>query len=337
MKALPRPEPAWRSPSLQIRIGISSCLLGEEVRYDGGHQRDSYITGTLGRYFSFVPVCPEMEIGLGAPRETLRLVGAPDGPRMVGTASGADHTERMNAFARARVQTLAGAGLSGYIFKRASPSCGMERVKVYGASGAPTPSGTGLFARVLLDELPLLPAEEEGRLGDPHLRDNFITRVFTHRRLQALAESRPGAAEIVEFHTAHKYLLLAHSPSHYARLGRLVARVADAPVADGLARYREGVMQALRVKATRPKHVNVLQHLAGFFKRQLGAAERRELATLIGDYGRGLVPLVVPITMINHHLGHHVGHRMGRFDVRYIKDQVYLHPHPRELMLRNHV
>ena len=320
--------PPWRSPSLQIKIGISSCLLGEEVRHDGGHKRDSYITGTLGRYFTFVPVCPEMELGLGAPRETLRLVGSPTAPRMVGTASGTDHTEAMNAYAGARARTLAGAGLSGYIFKRASPSCGMERVRIYGESGAAAPTGRGLFARAVLETLPLLPAEEEGPLGDPHLRDNFVTRVFAHRRLEALAESRPGPAQVVEFHAAHKYLLLAHSPAHYARLGRLVARVGEA-FEEGFARYREGFMQALAVKATRPKHVNVLQHLAGFFKRRLGAPERRELASLIEDYGRGLVPLVVPITMINHFV--------RRLDVGYIADQVYLHPHPRELMLRNHV
>lgn len=323
------PAPAWRSPDLPIRVGLSSCLLGEEVRYDGGHQKDAYITGVLGGHFTWVAVCPEMEVGMGVPREPIRLVGDAAAPRLLGVTSGTDHTERMNEFARRRVDALRGQGLSGYILKRASPSCGMERVKVYRESGQAARTGVGLFARVLTETLPLLPVEEEGRLNDAHLRDNFITRVFAYRRLAALRESAPQPAAVVEFHTAHKYLVLAHSPSAYARLGRLVAEVPRAPRETWLDRYGEGFMRALTARATTPKHVNVLQHIVGFFKKQLGAAEKRELLGVIGDYARGLVPLVVPITLINHHV--------ARFDVAYVRDQIYLHPHPKELMLRNHV
>jgi uncharacterized protein YbgA (DUF1722 family)/uncharacterized protein YbbK (DUF523 family) len=322
--------PTWRSPGLPIRVGVSSCLLGEEVRYDGGHQKDAYITGVLAPFFTWVPVCPELEVGMGVPREPIRLVGEASAPRLVGITSGTDHTERMNDFARRRVVALRRQELSGYILKRASPSCGMERVKLYAGEGPPTRSGVGLFARVLREALPLLPVEEEGRLNDPHLRDNFITRVFAYRRLTALRESAPRPAAVVDFHTAHKYLLLAHSPAAYGRLGRLVAEVPRPPRSRAwLDRYGEGFMRALEARATGPKHVNVLQHIMGFFKKHLDAAEKRELLGLIGDYGRGLVPLVVPITLINHHV--------ARFDVAYVRDQVYLHPHPKELMLRNHV
>ena len=321
--------PTWRSPDLPIRVGISSCLLGEEVRYNGGHQQDAYITGVLARYFTWVPVCPEMEVGMGVPREPIRLVGDAAAPRLMGVTSGTDHTECMHEFARRRVEELRRRELSGYILKRGSPSCGLERVKVYAGDGPPARTGTGLFARALTAALPLLPVEEEGRLNDARLRENFITRVFAHRRFAALRESGPRPAAVVEFHTAHKYLLLAHSPVAYARLGRLVAEIGRAPRDAALDDYGLGFMRALEARATVKKHVNVLQHITGFFKKQIGAAEKRELAGLIGDYAAGLVPLVVPITLINHHI--------ARFDVAYLRDQIYLRPHPKELMLRNHV
>jgi uncharacterized protein YbgA (DUF1722 family)/uncharacterized protein YbbK (DUF523 family) len=321
--------PAWRSPSTPITVGISSCLLGEEVRFDGGHKRDSYVTGVLARHFSWLPVCPEVEIGLGTPREALRLVGDPTAPRMVGTKSGTDHTAAMGAYARRRARELGVRGLSGYILKRASPSCGMERVKVYTERGTPGGSGAGLFARALMDALPLLPVEEEGRLSDPVLRDNFVTRVFAYHRLRSLRESDPRPHDVVDFHTAHKYLLLSHSPAHYARLGRLVAGLKGAPRAAWLDDYGAGFMHALAVRATPAKHVNALQHIAGFFKDRLSAAEKRELGGLIEDFRRGLLPLIVPITLINHYV--------ARFEVAYIADQIYLHPHPKELMLRNHI
>jgi uncharacterized protein YbgA (DUF1722 family)/uncharacterized protein YbbK (DUF523 family) len=320
---------AWRSPDLPIRVGISSCLLGEEVRYDGGHQKDNYITGVLARHFTWVAVCPEMEVGMGVPREPIRLVGDAAAPRLLGVTSGTDHTERMNDFARRRVEALRRQGLSGYVLKRASPSCGMERVKVYEENGTAARSGVGLFARVLTEALPVLPVEEEGRLNDARLRDNFITRVFAYRRLAALRESGPRPATIVGFHTAHKYLLLAHSPVAYGRLGRLVAEIKRQPLERWLDHYGDVFMRALHVRATPEKHVNVLQHIMGFFKDRLSAGEKRELLGVIGDYARELVPLVVPITLVNHYV--------SRFEVAYVRDQVYLRPHPKELMLRNHV
>jgi uncharacterized protein YbgA (DUF1722 family)/uncharacterized protein YbbK (DUF523 family) len=321
--------PAWRSPDLPIRIGISSCLLGEEVRYDGGHQKDAYITGVLARYVTWVPVCPEMEVGMGVPREPIRLVGDAAAPRLMGVTSGTDHTVRMSEFSGRRVDELRGRGLSGYILKRASPSCGLERVKVHAGDGPPARTGTGLFARALTAALPLLPVEEEGRFNETHRRDSFITRVFAYRRFAALRESEPRPAAVVEFHTAHKYLILAHSPTAYARLGRLVAAIGRPPRERWLDGYGLGFMRALGGRATVKKHVNVLRHIMGFFKKQLSAAEQRELSGVIGDYAAGLVPLVVPITLINHHV--------ARFDVADIRDQLYLRPHPKELMLHNHV
>ena len=320
---------AWRSPDLEIKIGISSCLLGEAVRYDGGHQKDSYVTGTLSRHFTWVSVCPEMELGLGAPRETIRLVGDVAAPRLVAPQSGTDLTEAMDTYARGRVGALGALGLSGYILKRASPTCGMERVKVYTESGMPSRNGRGLFARRLMDAYPLLPVEEEGRLSDARLRDNFITRVFAYRRLRALAESGARARDIVGFHTAHKFLLLAHSPVDYAQLGRLLGNLKSLPRTEWLTRYGESFMRALMVSATARKHVNVLQHIMGFFKERLSTEEKRELGGLIKDFAQGLVPLVVPITLINHYV--------AKFGVSYVADQIYLSPHPKELMLRNHV
>ena len=322
--------PAWRAPDLPIRVGISSCLLGEEVRYDGGHQKDPYITGVLARHFTWVPVCPEMEVGMGVPREPIRLVGDPEAPRLRGVTSGTDHTLRMNEFARRRVQELERRPLSGYVLKRASPSCGMERVRLHrDEGGPPARTGVGLFARALMDALPLLPVEEEGRLNDARRRDNFITRVFAYRRLTALRGMPPRPGDVVAFHTAHKYLLLAHSPAAYARLGRLVAAIKSEPLASWLDRYADAFMRALQVAATPRKHVNVLRHIMGFFKSRLVAAEKRELQGVIDDYARGVVPLIVPITLINHYV--------ARFDTAYVRDQIYLHPHPKELMLRNHV
>ena len=247
-----------------IRIGISSCLLGEEVRFDGGHKRDSFLVDTFGKWVEWVMVCPEVEVGMGTPRETLRLVRDKGELRMVTRKTGVDHTSAMNAWARRRVQALAREDLCGYVLKKDSPSCGMERVKVYDAHASPARTGVGLFAAVLLARFPLLPVEEEGRLSDPRLRENFVERVFAYRRVRSFfaghwPSTRPGHPEraerwtvggLVRFHTAHKLLLMAHSPAAYQRLGRLVA---GAKAADRRAlheRYEREFMEALKVLAT---------------------------------------------------------------------------------------
>jgi len=313
----------------KIRLGVSACLLGREVRYDGGHKRDHFLTDTLGPFVEWVPVCPEVEIGLGIPRDTIRLVGDTAAPRLVVEKTGEDLTARMQRYAHAKVLELESLDLDGYVLKRGSPSCGLYRVRVHDTEGVVRGSGRGAYARALTERLPLLPVEEEGRLGDPALRENFIERVFAMARWRAFVARRPGAGDLVAFHTAQKFAVLAHSPSHYATLGRLVAAAGRTRLAARLTEYGALLMQALSIRATRARHMNVLQHLAGFFKRQLGPAERAEIADVIRDYRLGLVPLVVPLTLIKHHV--------RRLDVAYLADQVYLSPHPKELMLRNHV
>jgi len=315
--------------SISIRIGISACLLGQEVRYDGGHKRDSYLVDTFGRYVEWVPVCPEVEMGLGTPRETLRLVRINNDVRMVMTKTGVDHTDGMRAFAARRVSELARENLSGYVLKKNSPSCGMERVKVFNAHGVPSKPGQGVFAEILLKHFPHLPVEEEGRLGDPHLRENFIERVFAYARLRSLFSGRWKMADLVAFHTAHKLLLMAHSPQAYQRLGRMVAEAKSIGRAELRERYEPEFMGALREMATTKQHVNVLEHIAGYFRKHLDADSRQELQAVNHDYHSGIVPLVVPLTLINHYV--------RKFEVPYLRAQVYLEPHPKELMLRNHV
>ena len=311
-----------------IRIGVSTCLLGEQVRFDGGHKRDPFLVETFGRYVEWVSVCPEVEAGLGVPRESMHLRRVDDQVRLVTTKTGIDHTDTMRRYAARRVAALAAHDLCGYVLKKNSPSCGMERVKIYGRSG-PVASGRGLFAAALLQAFPHLPVEEEGRLSDPRLRENFVERVFAYRRLRSLFSGRWTIGRLVVFHTAHKLQLMAHSPRAYAELGRLVAG------AKGMARpalrasYEEQFMSALEVMATPKRHVNVLQHILGYFTDQLDSAARQELIELIADYGRGMLPLVVPLTLVRHHV--------RQFAIAYLQAQTYLEPHPKELMLRNHV
>ncbi len=312
-----------------FRLGISRCLLGDEVRFDGGHKRDGFLTDIFGQYVEWVPVCPEVEAGLGTPREAMRLVGQPRNPRLVTIKSGVDHTKALETMSTDRVKELARLDLSGYVFKKDSPTCGVERVRVYNEDGMPSRNGVGIFARAFIERFPLVPVEEEGRLCDPGLRENFIERVFCYRRYQDLINSGPTKRALVAFHTIHKYLLMAHSQPHFQLLGRLVGRMGQYRPMELAHRYGELFMEALAVKATVRKHVNVLQHILGYFKARLGAQERAELLEVIGDYHRGLTPLIVPLTLIKHYV--------QLFEVAYIRDQVYLNPHPKELMLRNHV
>lgn len=312
-----------------IRIGISACLLGQEVRFDGGHKQDRFITDTLSQFVRFVPVCPEVDIGLGTPRESLRLVRRGAAVRFVAPKSGSDHTARMQAYAARKARELEAAGLCGFVFKKDSPSCGMERVRVYGESGGATRDGRGLFAAALLERLPLLPAEEEGRLHDPRLRDNFFVRVFAYRRLRSLFERRWSLGDLVRFHSAEKLLLLSHDPASYRDLGKLVARGKSMPRADLARDYGRIFLQGLSKLATTRKHCNVLQHIQGYFRRSAAPDDRRELAGLVEDFRRGLVPLVVPVTLVRHLVRVH--------GAAYLRGQTYLEPHPRELMLRNHV
>jgi uncharacterized protein YbgA (DUF1722 family)/uncharacterized protein YbbK (DUF523 family) len=313
-----------------LRIGISSCLLGDEVRFDGGHKRDPFLAGTLAPYVEWVRVCPEVEVGMGVPRETLRLMKVNGDTRMITTRSGIDYTDRMRAYAARRTAQLESMDLRGYVLKKDSPSCGMERVKVYDRAGtAPARTGVGTYAAVLKRRLPALPIEEEGRLQDPVLRENFIERVFAYDRLRELFDGRWTLRGLIAFHTAHKMALLAHSAAGYDDLGRLIASARGLPRAKLRRRYEEQFMRALARPATTARHTNVLTHMAGHLKKRLDDVSRQELAGCIDEYRRALVPLIVPITLLRHHVrAHQVGSLAG---------QTYLSPHPRELMLRNHV
>ena len=315
-----------------VRIGISSCLLGEEVRFDGGHKRDPFLVHTLGPMVEWVPVCPEVEIGLGTPRESIRLIrdrNEIDEVRLVTGKTGVDLSKRMRRYARQRVRELAKDDLSGYILKKDSPSCGMERVKIWPDKGMPERNGRGLFAAELLRQFPNMPVEEEGRLHDPPLRENFIDRVFMYRRLRALFCGRWTVGRLVEFHTEHKLVLMAHSTTGYRELGRLVAEAKRIPRVELARRYEDELMTAMSRPATPARHTNALQHAVGHFKKTLDSSSRHELESVIEDYRRGLVPLIVPLTLIRHHARH--------LNVAYLLGQRYLNPELKELMLRNHV
>jgi len=315
--------------SAPIRVGVSSCLLGDAVRWDGGHKHDRFVTGQLGRFVEFVRVCPEVESGLSIPRPTLRLTGSVDSPQLVFGGSGDDYTDAMLEYAERRVAALAKLDLCGYVLKSDSPSCGMERVKVYGKGGMSVRKGRGLFARVLMERLPLLPVEEDGRLNDAKLRETFVERVFAYRRWRDFEAAPFSIGRLVAFHSAHKYLLLAHSPEHYASMGRLVARAKQIGRAELREQYGREFALAMAKSASRGRHFNVLQHMAGYFKDRLDDASRKELHDALSEYRTGLIPLVVPLTLIAHHV--------RVLEVEYLAGQVYLSPHPKELMLRNHV
>jgi uncharacterized protein YbgA (DUF1722 family)/uncharacterized protein YbbK (DUF523 family) len=317
------------------RIGISRCLLGDEVRYDGGHKCDPFLVSTFGRFVEWVPVCPEIEVGMGTPREPIQLVVSQDGVpsggqpvRLVGVKSRTDWTTRMTTFAASRLRELKDADLAGYVLKKDSPSCGLERVRVHD-DGHVTRTGRGLFAEALIQKLPNLPVEEEGRLNDPALRENFVERVFAYQRLRALFAGRWTMYELVVFHSMHKLQLLSHSRQGYAELGRLVAGAVKQPRRDLSTTYQRVFMTTLLRLATPGRNSDVMMHAIGHLKRLIQTADRDELLAAIADYRRGIVPLIVPITLLRHHVRRH--------DVGYLKDQTYLEPHPRELALRNHV
>jgi uncharacterized protein YbgA (DUF1722 family)/uncharacterized protein YbbK (DUF523 family) len=312
-----------------IKIGVSRCLLGEKVRFDGGHKHDRYITGTLGQYFDFVPVCPETECGLGIPREAMRLVGDIDQPRLVTNKTGIDHTEQMLSWASGRMDALEKDGLCGFIFKKDSPSSGLHRVKVYNQTGQPVKSGRGLFAAAFTARFPRTPVEEEGRLHDPGLRENFIERVFALKRWRETLEKKIAMGNLVRFHTREKLLLMAHSPKHYREMGQLVARGKRLEPSELYDSYESMLLEALNLKATSAKNTNVLMHIMGYFKKQLSGDEKQELLELIGNYRKGILPLIVPVTLMNHFV--------RKYRQPYLSDQTYLKPHPIDLQLRNHV
>ena len=311
-----------------IRLGISSCLLGEQVRWDGGHKLDPWLADQLGRFVQYYPVCPEVGCGFSVPREPLCLVGDPHVPRLVTVRTRQDHTGRMLGWARRRVRELGGEELCGFIFKGKSPSCGTERVKVYNARGVVAPKGVGIFARVFRERFPLLPVEDDGRLQEPQLRANFIERCFVMKQWRdGLRQRRRSHGKLLQFHTEQALLILSHSPRHHRIMGSLVARARTKSTATLYAEYEQLLLEAQRLMATPAKHSNVLRHAMGYFKKRLSREEREELHELIACYRQGQVPLIVPLDRINHYV--------RLFDLAYLRQQRYLLPQTLQLKLRD--
>ena len=313
----------------KIRLGISACLLGENVRYDGGHKLDRFLTDTLGQYVEYVPVCPEVECGLPIPRESMHLEGDPESPSLVTSRTKQDVTDRMVRWAEKRVVEIEEEDLCGFIFKSDSPSSGMERVRVYNEKGMPVKKGIGMFAKIFMEHFPLLPVEDEGRLHDPELRENFIERIFISKRWREALTQKESRGIVVNFHTKHKLLILSHSPKHYQTMGKLVAKAKELSIKELYQQYQTILMETLQLKTTPKKNANVLQHMMGYFKEQLSADEKRELLEVIDNYRQEYIPFIVPITLIQHYV--------RKYDQPYLKEQVYLNQHPLELQLRNHV
>ena len=313
----------------KFRVGISSCLLGNPVRWNAGHKLDKYLTHTLGEFVEYVPVCPEVEVGLGVPRESMRLVGDPEKPRLVTFKSKTDHTDKMVRWARKRVKELEKENLCGFIFKSDSPSSGMVRVKVYNDKGMPHKKGVGIFAREFMNRFPWIPVEDDGRLNNPQIRENFIQQIFCMKRWRDLSTGKRTMGGLVDFHTRNKLLLLSHSQKHYRAMGKLVAEGRKVPIEDLYHQYQGLLLDTLKLKTTIKKNINVLQHLMGYFKKQLSADEKQELLETFAHYRQERVPLIVPITLINHYV--------RKYQQPYLKHQTYLHPHPLELKLRIHI
>ncbi len=313
----------------KIKLGISSCLLGEKVRYDGGHKLDHFLKDTLGKYVNWVKVCPEVEMGLPVPREAMRLVDDPDNPKLMTIKTKIDYTENMLSWAKKRLTELENESLCGFVFKSRSPSSGMKGVKVYLSSGIPVNKGVGIFAKSFIRKFPFIPVEDDGRLHDPILRENFIERIFVYKRWQNLVKNDASTEGLVTFHTDHKFLILSHSHKHYTQLGKLIANAGNIDRIEIQKQYFTTLMESLQLIATVKKNTNVLQRIYGYLKKYLTTDERQELNEIISNYHKQLFPLIVPITMINHYVKKH--------DEPYLKRQVYLNPHPLELMLRNHV
>jgi uncharacterized protein YbgA (DUF1722 family)/uncharacterized protein YbbK (DUF523 family) len=317
-----------------VKLGISACLLGEKIRYDGGHKLDHYLTDMLGRFVEWVPVCPEVGIGLSVPREAMRLVEEDNDIRLKTINTGSDYTDRMVKWSNQKLKELEAHALAGFIFKSRSPSSGLAGVKVYRPAGGilrdgtPRSDGIGIFARQFIDHFPLIPVIDESRLYDNDLRENFIERIFVYDRWQTWFQTGPRARLLVDFHTRHKLLVMSHSIRHLGDLGRIVAQASGRKVTSLLPEYLKTLMAGMAELATIKKHTNVLDHIAGYFKKSLSRDERLELTRVISDYHRGLTPLIVPITLVKHYV--------RRLQEPYLKDQYYLTPHPLELKLRNH-
>ena len=314
----------------KLKIGVSSCLLGEEVRWNGDHKKDRYIRDVLGNYFEYVSICPEVDVGMGTPRETVALYGTLENQKIIGKKSQTDWTMKMKQYTNDRIFKLSKENLCGYIFKSKSPTCGIGKVPIYSEFGSnKIKHGHGMFARSFLKAFPMIPIEDEGRLHDPKIRENFIVRVFCSHRLQLLMKKSFSIGSLLKFHTRHKFLILSHNRKKYDEMGQLVASAKNIKQEELKARYSKLFAEALTYISTPKKNTDVLLHMIGFLKQMLTKEEKMDILSVIEDYRKEILPLVVPVTLIYH--------QVKKYKIKYLLDQVYLNPHPKELMLRNHV
>ena len=309
-----------------IKVGISSCVLGENVRFDSGHKISKFVTKELAPFFEFVPVCPDGGMGMPVPRPTIRLMSDQERIALVETKDASiDHTDKMMDYSKSKVAELSSTELCGYIVCAKSPTCGMERVKVYKKGGAEN-IGVGLYTQELMKQMPWLPVEEDGRLNDPVLKENFITRIYTLRDFYDSMDGEPTAGKIVAFHSRYKLTLMAHHPQSYKELGRLVATIKEYDIDTFYQKYRVGLMNAVSHRASRKNNTNVLMHLQGYFKRDLAKEQKAELSGVIEEYRQGTLPLLEPLTLIKHYL--------AAYPDAYLSEQKFLQPHPQEMRLR---
>ena len=311
-----------------IKFGISACLLGQKVRYDGGHKLDLFLRDTLGQYVEYLPVCPEVECGLSVPREPMRLVGDPNAPRLVTIRGNYDYTPKMTQWAKMRLDTLKRRGLSGFILKSNSPSCGLKGVKIHHENGRGIRKGRGIFAGLFVKHFPIIPSEEETLLHNPILREDFIERAFTIRRWLEVSSRKRSFKKLVDFHCSHRLLILSRSREHLGIMERVIKTEKRVSVRELYDLYEELLTESLKRKTTPRKNVRVLQRAVGYLGKDLAEGEKQELIEVTQAYGECQVPLLVPITLFNHFA--------RKYDCHDLSRQVFLRPHPAELHLRNH-
>ncbi|WP_339671951.1 DUF523 and DUF1722 domain-containing protein [Dasania marina] len=312
-----------------IPVGLSACLAGQPVRYNGGHSQSRLCLDTLSQHFDFKTFCPEVAAGFGTPRPTMRLTGDPANPRLqLSNDDQQDFTEQLQqGFSEQLAQF---EHLDGYILMKNSPSCGLKRIKIYQANGYPhTERGQGLFTAALIERYPLLPVEEEGRLQDPHLRENFILRVYAHHNFRADVSLAPSHHTLLQFHSSYKYVLMAHNQPLYRELGRMLANAKQSDLSPLMAQYFSLFMQALSEPATVKNHCNTLLHILGYLKKSVPSEARQHIAAVIHKYRVGQLPLVTPMTLLKHYI--------EQFGSDYIKGQRYFEPYPETLCLSNNI
>lgn len=317
----------WHDESIPVRLGVSSCLLGEMVRYDGGHCRDKFVTEMLGPLVRWESICPEMGIGMGTPRPTIRLSEDGGQIRLVESRNGIDHTDAMKVYSRRKLEQVNPDQLDGYIFKKNSPTCGLHRIAVYKGEMKAHKKGTGIFAQIVRDQFPDLPVEEEGRLNDARLREGFVEQIFCRNRWRRMVASGLTRGKLVDFHTAHKLQLRAHNEASYRRLGTLVGGAGTRPDQELFDAYGDEFLRCISKPASVGRHVNVMHHVMGYFKGVLPSMVKQLILGTIEEYRAGQLPIVVPLTLLSHNAQQH--------QIEYLLGQVYFDPYPKEWMLRN--